>query len=441
MHIFFSGIGGVGIGPLAEIALDAGYEVSGSDLHESALTKALKKRGATIYIGQDGSQIKDCHNKNHIDWMVYTSALPFSHPELDFVRDKKLKASKRDELLARIIEDKKLKLLAVAGTHGKTTTTAMLVWIFKQAGVPVSYSVGTTLGFGPSGQFQPHSEYFIYECDEYDYNFLHFNPHLNVITAVDYDHPNSFPTVEDYKQAFRQFLAQCENSLIWQKDEHYLEPIGTHVSYESFDESSNLSDIKLPGHNKRNGFLALQAATRSLPHADLHDLLGYLNGYPGAGRRLEKLADNLYSDYGHTPAEIASTLELARELNENVVVVYQPHQNIRQHHLKNQYVNSLELANHIYWLPTYLSRENPYLAVLTPQELIVTLSNKQDAEPADMDDGLWENIQNARKHGKLVLVMGAGSIDGWLREQLAKSEHLPDISAGPATRTAAHTQS
>lgn len=442
MHIYFSGIGGVGIGPLAQIALDAGYEVSGSDLQESALTESLVMRGANVFIGQDGSQIAGCHDKQTIDWVVYTSALPFNHPELAFVREKKLKNSKRDELLAKIIEDKKLKLLAVAGTHGKTTTTSMLVWLFKQAGVPVSYSVGTTISFGPSGQYQPNSEYFVYECDEYDYNFLHFYPHASIITAVDYDHYDCFSTVDDYKQAFRQFMAQSDNTLLWQKDEQYLEPIGPHVSYEAFDDTSNVDDIKLPGHNRKNGFLALQLASRVIPHADVQLLLGSLNDFPGSARRFEKLADNIYSDYGHTPAEIASTLQLASELSDQIVLVYQPHQNNRQHHVRKDYKDSMKQAEHIYWLPTYLSRENPNLAVLSPQDLIAELSNKQAAEPAEMDEGLWKKIQAAREAGKLVLGMGAGSIDSWLRQMVATSTtRQPDTPEDPRLQTSAHNGS
>src|SRR5690606_5798559 len=109
-----------------------------------------------------------------------------------------IKVAKRDELLARILHEKNLKLIAVAGTHGKTTTTGMMVWLLQQLGVPVSYSVGSTLSFGPSGKFDPKSEYFVYECDEFDRNFLHFHPYLSLITSVGYDHPDIYPTPENY---------------------------------------------------------------------------------------------------------------------------------------------------------------------------------------------------------------------------------------------------
>src|SRR5690606_6087786 len=141
--------GGVGLGPLAEIALDAGYRVSGSDAHESPMTRKLQDRGVNVKIGQTIKHISRVNAENPIDWVVHTSALPQKHPELLFALDHNIRTSKRDELLAEIIKEKNLKLIAIAGTHGKTTTTGMLVWLFKQFHIPVSYSIGTTISYGP----------------------------------------------------------------------------------------------------------------------------------------------------------------------------------------------------------------------------------------------------------------------------------------------------
>ena len=176
MRIYFSGIGGVGIGPLAEIAHDAGYDVCGSDRSASPLTAALMERGIHVALDQSGTFLQEEHNKQPFDWFVYTAALPADHPELVLAHKLGIKTGKRDELLAHIISDKNLKLVAVAGTHGKTTTTSMIVWTLQQLGIPVSYSVGSTLSFGPSGKFDPTSQFFIYECDEFDRNFLNFKP-------------------------------------------------------------------------------------------------------------------------------------------------------------------------------------------------------------------------------------------------------------------------
>lgn len=159
MNIYFSGIGGVGIGPLAMIARDAGYTISGSDLSESLTTRELVQSGLNISFDQSGQHLIRQHAVEPIDWFVYTAALNDTHPELVAARKLGIKTAKRDELLAHIIAEHNLKLIAVAGTHGKTTTTGMLIWTLQELGVEVSYSLGSTINFGPSGKFVPGSEY------------------------------------------------------------------------------------------------------------------------------------------------------------------------------------------------------------------------------------------------------------------------------------------
>lgn len=420
MHIYFSGIGGVGLGPLAEIALDAGHAISGSDLQASPMTEQLAGRGVSVHIGQDGTAIASEHETRPIDWFVYTAALPEDHVELVYAREHGIRTSKRDELLAQIIAEKNLKLIAVAGTHGKTTTTGMLVWAFRELGLPLSYSVGASLSFAPSGQYDTASEFFVYECDEYDRNMLHFEPFVSVITSLDYDHPDTYPTPTEYHNAFVAFMEQSEYSFLWEKDLHALETPDIAASYEAYDEHMELGIFTLAGeHVRQNAFLVERALHRLFPDIEKERLLAALNSFPGTGRRFEKLADNLYSDYGHHPAEIAATLQMARELSDYVVLVYQPHQNIRQHELKNQYSDCMELAEEIYWLPTYLSREDPNLPVLTSEELSANVTNSSSVCIADMNENLWGTITYYRDKGYLVVVMGAGSIDEWVRTQLA----------------------
>jgi UDP-N-acetylmuramate--alanine ligase len=344
---------------------------------------------------------------------VYTAARPHDQPELVKARELGIKTAKRDELLAHIIAEKNLKLIAVAGTHGKTTTTGMLVWTLEQLGVPVSYSVGTTLSFGPSGKFDPASEYFVYECDEFDRNFLHFQPYLSLITSIDYDHTDTYATEQEYLDAFEQFGHQSEQLITWQQE--HSELFTPHPDAWILQESIA---VKLAGeHNRRNGTLVLKAIEKLGLSGNAQ---AALESFPGTDRRFEKLADNLYTDYGHHPAEIAATLQMARELSDHVVLVYQPHQNVRQNELKDQYINQFELAEEVYWLPTYLSREDPNLAILTPEDLMQNISNRDAVQAADLNDDLWTIIQNVRNEGKLVLCMGAGSIDGWVRSQLTK---------------------
>ncbi len=409
MRIYFSGLGGVGIGPLCEIARDADYDVLGSDMSDNLMT------------GQDGSQIETAHLAAPIDWFVYTSALPDDHPELVFARQHGIRASKRDEFLAEFIRERGLKLIAIAGTHGKTTTTGLFLYAARELGIPLSYSIGTTISWGPSGAYDPASEYFVYECDEYDRNFLHFEPHISIITALDYDHVDTFTTVDDYKKAFVQFIQQSAYTFLWEKDRRYLGEFD--ANYEAYDELMDLSHLTLAGkHVRQNAFLVQKVLEKLFCNEQKamsnEGIIAAINAFPGTGRRFEKLADNLYSDYGHHPAEIAATLQMAQELSNHVVLVYQPHQNMRQHDVRDQYTDDVFAgASDIYWLPTYLSREDPSLETLTPEQLSAHISDRAKVHLAEPDDVLWDALQRHRDTGHLVLVMGAGSIDGWVRQK------------------------
>lgn len=416
MNIYFSGLGGVGIGPLVEIARDIGHQVTGSDITETLVTNELRAEGIEVNIGQDGTFLRACHEASPIDWFVYTAALPENHTELALARELGMRVGKRDEFLAYIIQEKDLKLIAISGSHGKTTTTGMTVWLMQQLGIPVSYSVGTTLPFGPSGKFDPKSEYFVYECDEFDRNFLHFHPLVSLVTSIDYDHPDTYPEESEYLAAFRQFIDQSDHTIMWKEDADYAS--ADVAKAWVLDEPLNLP---LPGaHNRRNATLVVKVA-EYLNLAKENAAIAALNAFPGTDRRFEKLADNLYTDYGHHPKEIAATLQLARELSDHVVLVYQPHQNRRQHRIRDMYTDQFEKADEVYWLPTYLSREDPVQPILGAKELTEHITNKEHVHPAQFDDDLWKTIQAARGAGKLVLCMGAGTIDGWVREQLEQS--------------------
>lgn len=421
MNIYFSGLGGVGIGPLVEIALDAGYNVIGSDIEDGLMTKELRKKGVQINIGpQDGKFLQACHNKKPIDWFIYTAALRDDHPELLLAQKLGIKVSKRDGFLNHIFTEKNLKLVAIAGTHGKTTTTGMFVWTMQQLGIPVSYLIGSTLSFGPSGKYEPKSEYFILECDEFNRNFLNFKPYLSLITSVDHDHFDTYPTEIEYLDAFIRFIADSNHSIGWSDQHKELYNNLTNAWVLNPEETNN--SLKIAGERNRRNATLVQKGLQWLKINKNTDLI--LADFPGTDRRFEKLADNLYSDYAHHPAEIKAALQLASEVADHIVLVYQPHQNVRQHEIRGKYTDQFEKAEKIYWLPTYepAAREKDNLEFLKPVDLIQNITNKQNIEIVDFNDELWQIIQNARNSGKLVLGMGAGRIDGWLREKLEESK-------------------
>ena len=400
MKVYFSGIGGTGIGPLAELAQDAEFEVFGSDLKEGAISEELRERHIEVAYGeQDGSFLQKMIDERGVDWLVYTSALPQDHAELKLARESGINCTKRDEFLAELIRQKELKMIAVAGTHGKTTTTAMIIWAMKQLNIPVSYLVGTTISWGDSGKYDPDSEYFVYEADEYDRNFLAYHPYLAAITCIDYDHPDIYPTIEEYHAAFEKFESQSEIV----------------VKTTTID-----SRITLLGELRRQDASIALDVIRKISDIDEQTIIDAINRFPGVGRRFEKITDGAYSDYGHHPEEIKATIKMARELRDRdnytgVAIVYQPHQNTRQHEIRHLYKDAFVGADKVFWLPTYLTRENPDLEVLSPETLISELENAEIAESAEMNDVLAEKIKRLLAEKWLVVLVTAGPADTWFR--------------------------
>jgi UDP-N-acetylmuramate--alanine ligase len=428
MHIYFSGIGGAGIGPLALVAHQAGYTISGSDKQDSQYIQYLKKHGITnIHIGQTRAAIAAMHERQPIDWLVYTSALPLENPdapELAYCDEQDIKASKRDELLNQILSDRGLKLIAIAGTHGKTTTTAMTTWLFKQLGLPVSYLLPAKTSFAEMGEFDPQGEYFIYEADEFDRNFLSYEPAISLITGVSWDHHELFPTREDYQAAFREFIDQSQRTYIWQEDADYLDlEVATNVHVLN-SASPKIESLKLLGkYNRLDAWLAIQAVHNATGKS-IEQLTDLIDRFPGLSRRMEQIIPKLYSDYAHTPEKIRGAmsvaLEMAGETGQNVVVVYEPLTNRRQHYMLDEYRDCFAGASKLYWIPSYLAREDPAQRIIPPSELISHLSDPSIAEPMERGAELKKVIQKHLDQGDMVVCMAGGggdSLDDWLRQE------------------------
>jgi UDP-N-acetylmuramate--alanine ligase len=424
MHIFFSGIGGYGIGPLALITHQAGFEVSGSDKQVSSSITYLRDHGIeNIVIGQSLEQIDAINKKTKIDWFVYSSAITLENdtpPEIQYCIENKIKHTKRDEFLNYLLKEKGLNLIAVSGTHGKSTTTAMIIWLFLRLDMPISYSIGAKINFGDYGSFNPKSKYFIYEADEFDRNFLSFNPHLSVISGVSWDHHEIFPTKEDYINAFQEFLTKSETTLLYKDAADYL---GVNDNDKVKIVDSSLADqIKLYGrYNRLDALLALKTVQQITNKSDT-ELIKIMDDFPGLSRRMEEIVQNLYSDYAHTPEKIKAAINVAEEIaqkkNQKIYVIYEPLTNRRQHYIKEQYVDCFDGVEHIYWVPSYLAREMPEQALLSPKELINYLGNPSIAETADLNQQLIDQINLRLKNGDMVMALSGGggnSLDEWLR--------------------------
>lgn len=425
MHIYFSGIGGTAIGPLALIAKEAGFKVSGSDKQDSQYLEYLRNQGITnIATIQDGTHLAETHAKTPVDWFVYSSAVAIENPnspELKFCQAHDIKATKRDELLNHVVKSKDLKLLAIAGTHGKTTTTAMLVWLLKQLKIPVSYSVGAKISFGDMGEYNPDAEYFVYECDEFDRNFLAFHPYLSLITGVDWDHPDIYPSRQEYEDAFKQFVDQSQQAIFWQPDAAKL---GIQESVKRLvlnEQSPALRQLTLRGLvNRQNAWQVINAVQR-LTDTPVDTLFKHMNRFPGLSRRFEELIPNLYTDYAHTPPKIRGALQAANELARGrVVVVYEGLHNTRQHFIQKDLAHLFDDVKHLYVVPSYLAREDPDLPTLKPEDIVNMLSKPHTADAKQLDADLRESISAHLQKGDLVLCLtagGGGSLDEWLRQE------------------------
>ncbi len=420
MKLYFSGLGGKAIAPLANLALDAGHQVFGSDPHiDNAITNLIK-RGVRFSTDQSGKFLDEIHKQHQLDWIIHTSALPISHPETTYAKEHDIKCTKRDSFLSEFISQHKQKLIAVAGTHGKTTTTTMLIWLFKELGLPLSYLVGSDLSFDVAGKFNKKAEFFAYECDEFDHNFLHFFPDYSLIPSITYDHKEIYPTLEDYRQAFAQFIKQSKQTWMWEKD-----------NYTEFADLTNINWLKevdprfkrFGMRNRQNATMALQLIKQIAPDQDEAKIIAALDNAPLASRRFEEVAKGLFSDYGHLPDEIRAVINLAQEYASannyrDLTVVYQPYQNMRQYQIYHEYPDVFKSVKTLYWAPTSLIREKAEDREILSQKFLT--NGVDQAQFVELDDGLVAKINQALAKNELVLFIAGGGGDEWLRNQLDK---------------------
>ena len=336
----------------------------------------------------------------------------------------------------------------------------MIIWLCLKIGLPISYLVGTTLPFAEAGRYDEKSKFLIYEADEYDRNFLRFYPWLGVIMTVSFDHSDIYGSREEYLKAFRQFEKQCEGVirsgmelegirlsgkirrvdasvavLAVEKLVENLRGVG-----EGIEKWGAMSGVEESETKKRDLKIEAEEGEREIGGSEtgireeLRDkellrkrLIALINEFPGVKRRFERIEEGVYTDYGHHPEEVSATVEMALEEAKNtgrkgVVVVYEPHQNTRQWEVREGYGKAFLGVDKLYWLPTFLTREDESLAILSPEELIGGLDNKEVGERAEMDESLAERLLSAKNDGFLVLLMSAGPADKWYRGIFERKE-------------------
>src|SRR3989338_5154749 len=392
--VFFVGIGGIGISAIARMMLLEGKQVFGSDISENEITNELKKLGAKIFTGQGVELIP-----TNVDLIIYSIAIK----KYDSVFCKKLEQlgvplMSYPEMLGVVTADKYT--IAVAGTHGKTTTTAMIAKILIDAGLDPSVIVGSLLKDYKSNLVMGKSELFVVEACEYERSFLNLKPKILVITNIEAEHLDYYKDLADIKNAFDQLMSQSENVI---------------SDYTKFLDK--VPKLKLPGeHNRMNAAAAFAVA--DFLNIDEDIIRKSLTEFSGTSRRLEKrgvteVGTIIYDDYAHHPTEIKASLQALREIYpvgiKKITVVFQQHLYSRTKALFDDFAKSFKGADTVFLLPIYFAREDPDPSV-SSEKLAQAICTEEESVKAFPDFPSAEEAVKALSLGPndIFITMGAG---------------------------------
>lgn len=437
--VHFMGVGGAGMAPLAELLMRSGAAVSGCDLGESRATERLQSKGMAFRCGHDPAHVAGAAA------VVATSAVPPDHPELAAARAAAVPVIKRAVALAQWVAEGRT--AAIAGTHGKTTTTAMAAHVLTQAGADPTAVVGGCVSNWDGNLRHGSSDLFVVEADEYDRSFLALRPTIAVITNVEADHLDVYGDLGGVRKSFAAFVERLEpNGVLWVcSDDHGAARAGVFggdrarsyglsagsqlraVDVECDADGSRFAVIEdgkpagrffvpMPGlHNVRNALAAIGVG-RSLG-VEWNDARAGLAGFQGVGRRYEVLGAGggvtVVDDYAHHPTEVAATLTAVRRANpdKRVVAVFQPHLYSRTRDFCREFGDALGAADAVWVTDVYPAREEPLPGV--DGEMIADAVRGTATRVAYHSDlaTLARPVVDALSPGDVCVVMGAGSIE------------------------------
>jgi UDP-N-acetylmuramate--alanine ligase len=360
-RLHFIGIGGAGMSGLALVCAELGAAVSGSDRADSSYMERLRAAGLEPAVGHDAANLPEEAE------VVVSTAIGADNPELALARERGVEPIHRGALLAELCAEKRL--IAIAGTHGKTTTTAMAVWALRALGANPAFFVGGEVpGLGPDGAPANagwgEGEWVVAEADESDASFLRLRPEIAVVTNVEMDHHSRWGTLAELRAAFAEFVAPAAAVVLPEDDPLQALAEGRPVTRFSAT-APGPAELRLavPGeHNLRNARAALAAI--GLAELDLGAATTALAGFPGVHRRLESKGRrgpvHIYDDYAHHPTEVRAALSALRELDpDRLVAVFQPHLYSRTKALAAEFGAALALADEVAVLDVYPAREEP----------------------------------------------------------------------------------
>lgn len=414
--VHFIGVGGIGMSALARLFLTEGKGVSGSDRAPSNITNELSKEGVTIF---EGHAKENVHTENSL--VVYTEAVSEKtegYIELQTAREKGIPTINYFDALGMVANE--YYLIAVAGSHGKTTTTAMLIDIFEAAGLDPSAVVGSLRAKTKSNYRAGKSKYFIVEACEYRRDFLSLTPDVLVITNVEHEHVDYYKNLEEVQQAFREFALQVREGgvVIANLSDNKVRPCTTHLLCDVIDYGkyfNPLLSLKIPGvHNQMNAAAALAAAAYVGTSKEMAQQA--LEQFAGTWRRFEYKGEvhgaKVYDDYGHHPTEIEATLKGTRELypDKKIVLVFQSHTYSRTHALFADFVRALRCADEVYILPIYAAREENESGVSHTGLAEAVHTSDTFAHAHDTFDTVVAELKQKANNTEVIVVMGAGDI-------------------------------
>ena len=436
-NFHFIGIGGIGMSGLASLLLEAGYKVSGSDLNANALIERLKVKGGKIYIGHQAEQV------NGAEVVVYSSAVKPDNPELEMARKKKLPILSRGELLALLMEDKKG--IAIAGTHGKTTTSAMVACILEKAGLSPTVIVGGCINNTGTNAWWGKGEFLVAESDESDGSFLRLHPYIAVVTNVEADHLDYYQNLEAVVNAFSEFLCNLRPggcAIIWGDDERlrllakglnipylsfgltsgqdiearHLSLNGTGSQFELFAQGRKVCTVNLPfpgWHNVLNALAALAVAAALDINLEIATVA--LKEFKGVGRRLEIKGEKdgvlVIDDYGHHPTEIKATLSAIKQRwpRRRLITVFQPHRYSRTQALYSEFLDAFAETDELILTEIYAACESP-IAGVSGKWLAEGVAKKRSVYYCPDFEAVLKKLNSMVKEGDIVLTLGAGNI-------------------------------
>lgn len=469
MKVHLVGIGGIGLSAIARVLHGRGFSVSGSDQHSTELTRALTSEGIVIYAGHHAEWVSDS------DLVVLSSAVPPDNPEAREARRRGVTVVKREQILGELTAG--TITIAVAGTHGKTTTSAMIAWILTEAGVDPTFIVGgvlQNLGTNARSGAGPH---FVIEADEYDRAFLGLRPHVAVITTLEHDHPDCYPTLEDMRLAFGQFADRVADSglLIVCGDDtqardlgmintglgRRVQSYGLERKWDWWAEGSHLGAgalfevgrssaksngtegqksrrlgscaLQVPGyHNVLNALAALAASAEA--GVDFDTAASALTRFRGTARRFEVKGHvagiTVVDDYAHHPTEIRATLAAAhiKYPGRPIWAVFQPHTYSRTAALVGEFGPALATADHVIVTAIYAARERDTLG-MSGQVIVDRIPpGHPDARYMETLERAKETLLQEVRPGDLVITLGAGDaylVGDQLLVELGNREVVP----------------